>query len=92
MSAYDESIISPFETFDELSFLDTNGPDDSMRVIYEDPRQQEEKKRLMSLLKIGGVGTSLSEGISSGNEGTSKIGASGKGASRARRSSRIAGF
>lgn len=77
-SAYDDSM-SPFETYDELNLLESSIVDDSMRVTYEDPGQREERRRLMSLLKVGGA-----------DDMNGKAG--GKESSRIRRSSRIAGF
>ena len=52
----------------------------SMRVMYEDPGQRDEKKRLINLLKNQGGGEEDSLGSSGGFE------------KRTRRSMRIAGF
>jgi DNA replication regulator DPB11 len=57
-------------------------PEESMRVMYEDPGQRDEKKRLLNLLKNqAGGGEEDSLGSSSGGFGK-----------RTRRSMRIAGF
>ncbi|KAH7928309.1 hypothetical protein BV22DRAFT_1083119 [Leucogyrophana mollusca] len=71
------------ECYDEMNILDGGTPmDESLRVTYEDPGQQEEKRRLMSLL--GGKSDNVSGG---GTEGSAR-----KGKGPVRRSTRMAGF
>lgn len=74
----------PFESYnaaDEFEHESVKSQEESsMRVMYEDPGQRDEKKRLMTLLKNQGGGEEDALGSSSGFE------------KRARRSMRIAGF
>ncbi|KAF8071539.1 hypothetical protein FPV67DRAFT_1667036 [Lyophyllum atratum] len=85
--AFDDSM-DPYQTLDELNLLDPV-PETSMRVTYEDPKQQEETKRLMSLLNVGSrvesqaAGPSDRAGSKGGDKGTTL---------RTRKSARIAGF
>jgi DNA replication regulator DPB11 len=70
-----------FESYNAVDEFENEGgksQEESMRVMYEDPGQRDEKKRLMSLLKnqAGGEEDSLGSGFEK----------------RARRSMRIAGF
>jgi DNA replication regulator DPB11 len=85
VSLYDRSL-SPFEPYDELNLIDGGGRsyEESMRVMYEDPGQLEEKKRLMSLFE-----TQTQSGDDSRTGGRK----GGKKAPTAvRRSTRMAGF
>jgi DNA replication regulator DPB11 len=75
--------MSPFETYDDLSSMDNAPLEESMRVRYEDPGQQNEKKRLMNLLKTSVTSQSAGAGGSDDKAGK---------ATRSRRSTRIAGF
>ncbi|KAF8813526.1 hypothetical protein BYT27DRAFT_7131662 [Phlegmacium glaucopus] len=73
----------PFESYnavDEFEHESVKSQEESMRVMYEDPGQRDEKKRLISLLKNQGGVEEDSLGSSGGFE------------KRARRSMRIAGF
>ncbi|KAF9459055.1 hypothetical protein BDZ94DRAFT_1300839 [Collybia nuda] len=76
--------MSPFETYDDFNSIDEAPVEESMRVRYEDPGQQNEKKRLLNLLR--GSTISLSDGGADGGEDK------GGKATRSRRSTRIAGF
>jgi DNA replication regulator DPB11 len=80
--AYGDSL-GPFEPYDELNINDQDNQsvEESMRVMYEDPGQRDEKKRLMSLFE-------------SQNEDGKALCGSGKQPKgvRTRRSTRIAGF
>jgi len=78
--------LSPFEPYDEMNIVDgeSHGVEESMRVMYEDPVQREEKKRLMSLFETQGDGDGTQSGMNGGGGGTKK--------SRTRRSARVAGF
>ncbi|KAF8193425.1 hypothetical protein BJ912DRAFT_241190 [Pholiota molesta] len=71
-------------TYDDLSISggssSTRSQEESMRVMYEDPGQRDEKRRLMSLLKSQSGGE---------EEAGSKPGSIG---SRTRRSARVPGF
>ena len=80
--AYAGYSIGDFESYPhELNLGDQESQAESMRVMYEDPGQREEKKRLMSLLKSqGGEGESMTLSASRDVE------------KQARRSTRIAGF
>lgn len=73
---YDDSV-RPFEPYeDPLDPLDAGKVEENcIRVTYEDPKQQAETKRLMSLLNGGGRVDSTS----------------GRGSSGTRKSARIAG-
>jgi DNA replication regulator DPB11 len=75
---------NPFESYnavDEFENQIGKSQEESMRVMYEDPGQRDEKKRLMSLLKNQGGGDEDSLGFSSSEF-----------EKRARRSTRLAGF
>lgn len=76
--------MSPFETYDDFNSIDDAPAEESMRVRYEDPGQQNEKKRLMNLLKK----STISQGSTASGESEEKGGK----ATRSRRSTRIAGF
>ena len=67
-----------YNAVDEFEYEGGKSQEESMRVMYEDPGQRDERKRLMSLLKnqAGGEEDSLGSGFEK----------------RARRSMRIAGF
>ena len=73
-----------FESFDAVEEFENEGgnfqEESSMRVMYEDPGQRDEKKRLMNLLKN-----------QAGGEEDPLVGSSG-GFGKRRRSVRIAGF
>jgi len=71
--------MNPFESYDDdLNLLDKSHlGEESMRVTYVDPRQRDEKKRLMSLLKT---------------ESTLEGGVGKVSSTRTRKSARIAGF
>ena len=72
--------VETFETYDDdLNLFErSNVGEESMHVVYVDPGQRDEKKRLMSLLR---------------NDSVLEVGEGGKASSlRTRRSSRIAGF
>ncbi|KAG6871928.1 hypothetical protein C0995_014791 [Termitomyces sp. Mi166 len=72
---YDDSV-RPFEPYeDPLDTLSAEMEENAIRVTYEDPKQQAETKRLMSLLNGGGK----AEGVG------------GKGSIGTRKSARIAG-
>lgn len=76
------SSINPYESFDDLNVNGENSgaKEESVRVMYEDPGQRDEKKRLMNLLK---------------SQADDVLPGSGKGAKslgRTRKSARIAGF
>ena len=72
-----------FEPYNAVDEFENEGgffqEESSMRVMYEDPGQRDEKKRLMNLLKAGG------------GEEDPLVGSSG-GFGKRRRSVRIAGF
>ena len=73
-------LLEPYNAVDEFEHEGGKPQEESMRVMYEDPGQRDEKKRLMSLLKNQAGGEEDLLGSSSGFE------------RRARRSTRIAGF
>ncbi|KAF8151040.1 hypothetical protein B0H34DRAFT_160966 [Crassisporium funariophilum] len=82
-----DALMNPFDSYshenehdddNELLESGAKGQDESVRVMYEDPGQRDEKKRLMSLLKGG------SQSQSQQGQGQSE--------GRTRRSTRIAGF
>ncbi|KAG5636707.1 hypothetical protein H0H81_007103 [Sphagnurus paluster] len=80
--AYDDSM-DPFGV-QPLDELEPGGAEESIRVTYEDPKQREETKRLMSLLNVN---------INGAAAGPSDSGAEGrKGSLKPRKSARIAGF
>ncbi|KAG6830674.1 hypothetical protein H0H87_007405 [Tephrocybe sp. NHM501043] len=64
--AYDDSV-QPFDTYDDpLDTLSAGKEDNRIRVTYEDPKQQAETKRLLSLLNgRGSIGTRRSARIAS---------------------------
>ena len=74
---------------------DLSAGDDSMRVMYEDPGQRDEKRRLMSLLggsgpdgvKLARETANLSSGVGGGEGSTTTATAT-----KRRTSTRIAGF
>lgn len=84
-SPYDRPL-NQYEPYDELDLVEGNEQpfEESMRVMYEDPGQRDEKKRLMSLFESQNQGGD--ESYSGGRSGTKK------GASAIRRSTRMAGF
>jgi len=84
--AYDDSM-NPYQALDELNVID-DVAENSMRVTYEDPKQQEETKRLMSLLNVG----SKVEAQAAGPSGRVGSESADKGTMRTRKSARIAGF
>lgn len=73
-------LFEPYNAVDEFEIEGVKSQEESMRVMYEDPGQRDEKKRLISLLKNQGGGEEDSLGSNSGFE------------KRTRRSLRIAGF
>ncbi|KII84392.1 hypothetical protein PLICRDRAFT_179634 [Plicaturopsis crispa FD-325 SS-3] len=85
--------MSPFDGEDEMNVIDGHDGDESMRVMYEDPGQRDEKERLMNL--FGGAGEvrkslrqDKSEKDGKGGGRRSDNGSGGL----IRRSTRIAGF
>ena len=74
-----------FESYNAVDEFENEGSnfrdESSMRVMYEDPGQRDEKKRLMNLLKN-----------QAGGEEDPLVGSSGGFGKRTRRSVRIAGF
>jgi DNA replication regulator DPB11 len=74
--------VNPFESYVDDLHAGKSQQEESMRVMYEDPGQQEEKKRLMRLLK-GQTGDEESMGTSMTLSGSER---------KTRRSTRIAGF
>ena len=87
-SPYDRSL-SPFEPCDELNLTDEGGRsyEESMRVMYEDPGQRDEKRRLMSLFE-NDTQQGRDEPGHRGAEWKAKKGLS----AGVRRSTRVAGF
>ena len=74
----------PFGSYNAVDEFESEGgklEDESMRVMYEDPGQRDEKKRLINLLKIQAGGEEDPLGSSGGFEKRTR-----------RRSVRIAGF
>ncbi|KAI0064954.1 hypothetical protein BV25DRAFT_1914101 [Artomyces pyxidatus] len=69
----------------------TNNADESGMVMYEDPAQRAERRRLMSLLGGPEQSKEPDEEADAGGKAKKKKGA-GKGAGATRRSSRVAGF
>ncbi|GLB44782.1 putative twin BRCT domain containing protein [Lyophyllum shimeji] len=88
LPAYDDSML-PYQALDELNVLDDT-VENSMRVTYEDPKQQEEAKRLMSLLHAGSKVGAQAAGPSDWVGGKGADPDTGK--PRTRKSARIAGF
>ncbi|KJA25092.1 hypothetical protein HYPSUDRAFT_214141 [Hypholoma sublateritium FD-334 SS-4] len=79
-AGYNDGAINPFDS----SYADDLSPqEESMRVMYEDPGQRDEKKRIMNLLR----GTSGEE-----DAATPSVNGSRDFDKKARRSTRIAGF
>ena len=75
-------LFEPYNAVDEFEHEGGNFQEESsMRVMYEDPGQRDEKKRLMNLLKN-----------QAGGEEDQLVGSSGGFEKRRRRSVRIAGF
>lgn len=77
--SYGDSM-SPFEQCNEPNLVDSMAADETMRVMYEDPGQRDEKRRLMNLLKSSTPPETVN-GESNGSV-----------SARTRRSTRIAGF
>lgn len=82
VSGYTISSINPYESYDDMNIHgeDSAAKEESVRVMYEDPGQRDEKKRLMSLLK------SQADDVLPGS------GKAVKSSGRTRKSSRLAGF
>lgn len=79
-AGYNDGAVNPFDS----SYADDLPPqEESMRVMYEDPGQRDEKKRIMKLLK----GTAGEE-----DAATPSLNGSRDFDKKARRSTRIAGF
>ena len=74
--------MNPFESYVDDLHAGKSQQEESMRIMYEDPAQQEEKRRLMRLLKGQNVDEE-STGTSMTLSGSER---------RTRRSTRIAGF
>lgn len=84
-----EGSLSSFDSYDESGINDGNNQlaEESMRVLYEDPGQRDEKKRLMSLFESQPQVGEAEKGVAGVKGGGKK--SRGK---SVRRSQRIAGF